>query len=164
MAAIYGHRWTSGFGEDPQGVTGDTWAAGLSGLTGRDLARGLEACVAASDPWPPTLPEFRGMCLSIPAFASVRVQLQLGNPSPFAHLTWGFVDSYRYRNATSELADKMLRDAYEFAREYVMRGGDIPAPPEKAIESKPLASKPASAKVARAALKDIKKTLSHPEE
>jgi hypothetical protein len=32
-------------------------------MTADDLARGLHACLDRADPWPPTLPEFRALCL-----------------------------------------------------------------------------------------------------
>ena len=38
----------------------DTWAAGLAGISGQELAAGLRA--AAASKWPPTLPEFAAMC------------------------------------------------------------------------------------------------------
>ena len=38
----------------------DTWAAGLAGISGQELAAGLRA--AAAHRWVPTLPEFAAMC------------------------------------------------------------------------------------------------------
>lgn len=38
----------------------DTWAAGLAGISGQELATGLRA--AAAHRWVPTLPEFAAMC------------------------------------------------------------------------------------------------------
>lgn len=38
----------------------DTWAAGLAGISGQELATGLRA--AAAHRWVPTLPEFSAMC------------------------------------------------------------------------------------------------------
>lgn len=125
MAAIYGHRWTSAYGDNPNGLAGDTWAAGLNGLSPRHLACGLEACVVNSDPWPPALPEFRATCLGIPALASVRLDSDKVM-SPFTRLVWRYLDGHRYRLASAEQADRQLREAYELAREYVMRGGMVP--------------------------------------
>src|SRR5690554_5480115 len=59
MAMIYGHKWTSAYGDKDDG----TWSSGLSGITGRQIAAGLRACVDSGEPWPPTLPEFRALCL-----------------------------------------------------------------------------------------------------
>ena len=58
LTGLYGHQWTSGHGNADDG----TWAAGLSGLTGDDFARGLRACVASESEWPPSLPMFRAWC------------------------------------------------------------------------------------------------------
>lgn len=157
MAAIYGHRWTSAYGDDPSGMAGDTWAAGLSGLNGRQLARGLEACVASSEPWPPTLPEFRAQCFGIPAFAAVR--LDAGKVDPFTRLVWTYLDGYRYRQASADQSDRMLREAYELAREHVMRGGELPGDSAGAIEQEARKSVPASPEVAAARMAEIREQL-----
>lgn len=68
MNHLYGHKWSSAYGElasDANGElteTASTWARGLNGLAGQELAHGLEGCVSRSDPWPPSLPEFRALC------------------------------------------------------------------------------------------------------
>jgi len=61
MAKIYGHKWTSSYGKVDDG----TWAKGLAGVTLQQLADGLEACVINNFDWPPSLPEFRGLCLGV---------------------------------------------------------------------------------------------------
>lgn len=64
---MYGHKFTSAFGESAV-VDGEltdvasTWASGLRGVTGEQIAKGLHACCQRDDPWPPTLPEFRNAC------------------------------------------------------------------------------------------------------
>ena len=40
-----------------------TWGKALSGIAGEQIATGLRSCVASGEAWPPTLPEFRAMCL-----------------------------------------------------------------------------------------------------
>lgn len=65
MAEMYGHRWTSSYGvEDTNG----TWRKGLAGLTPQQIGAGLVACLQrvprdGAEDWPPTLAEFRAMCL-----------------------------------------------------------------------------------------------------
>lgn len=154
MAAIYGHRWVSSYGADPAGVGGDTWAAGLAGLTGPQLADGLRAAVASSDPWPPTLPEFRAMCLGIPSLVSVRAEVNgKGDRTPFAMLVWQRLDSYQYRQVSAKDAERMLAGAYEDAREFVMRGGALPevvgAVAHEEKEVTPLTPEETKAKLAR---------------
>lgn len=58
MTMIYGHKWTSSYGETDDG----TWRSGLAGITPEGVAHGLRKCVAKGLGWPPTLPEFREMC------------------------------------------------------------------------------------------------------
>jgi hypothetical protein len=60
MGRIYGHKWVSSYGEKDDG----TWKRGLMDLTPMQLAHGLGKCVTRTDSvWPPSLPEFRAMCL-----------------------------------------------------------------------------------------------------
>lgn len=57
MCRIYGHKWTSAYGETDDG----TWLKGMSDITPEQVAHGLTECLKRQDPWPPTLPEFRAM-------------------------------------------------------------------------------------------------------
>lgn len=59
MAKIYGHKWVSNYGETDDG----SWLSGLHDVTPEQVSVGLEQCRINNDPWPPSLPEFRAMCL-----------------------------------------------------------------------------------------------------
>lgn len=61
MGSMYGHRWTSSFGDsvDPDRV----WAATLAGLDETQIRYGMRQCVNLALDWPPTAPEFRKLCL-----------------------------------------------------------------------------------------------------
>lgn len=98
------------------------------------MGEGLKACLASSDPWPPTLPEFRGRCLGIPSLQEVRLGLHGKNRTPFCILVWQQIDGYLFKQSSADKAERMLKDAYEFAREMVMRGHPLPEMPEAAIE------------------------------
>lgn len=63
MAEIYGHRWTSNFGDSHNARV--TWQKGLADRTPGQIAEGLRACLDRPDSWPPTLPEFRALCLPV---------------------------------------------------------------------------------------------------
>ncbi|WP_372380279.1 hypothetical protein [Xanthomonas sp. NCPPB 1062] len=153
MAEIYGTRWTSGFGADPSTGAGSTWAKGLAGVTAQQLGAGLTACIAAADPWPPTLPEFRARCLGVPSLAQVSNELRGGGErSGFTVLVGLKLDGYRYRGASASDADRMVREAYELAREHVMRGGEVPEPATTALPPPAKAPEVADRESARAAL------------
>lgn len=159
MGAIYGHRWSSAYGEDAtaQGEAGEVWAKGLAGLTARQIGDGISAAMASADPWPPTLPEFRAMCLGIPSFATVAHQITRPAPeqSRFVRLVWQRIDGWRFGQAASQEAERMLRGAYEIAREHVMRGGALPEPSVAIEPPAPRKVKPASPEVAKAAMDKI---------
>ena len=69
MIHLYGHKFSAVFGERatrPDGLLTDvaqTWAGGLRGITGAQLAAGLRTCIGSGNEWPPSLPAFRAMCL-----------------------------------------------------------------------------------------------------
>ena len=160
MAEIYGHRWVSAFGAASDGETASTWAKGLAGITASQLGDGLKASIASADPWPPTLPEFRARCLGIPTLAQVKLELRgFGQHSAFTRLVWQGIDGYRYRQSPSEQADRMMRDAYELAREHVMRGGALPEPSSGDIAQEKQKPKPATPEVAAAHIAGINAAL-----
>lgn len=156
MGATYPHKWASAQGDDPRGVAGKVWASELAGMTRGQIDRGLSACRNASDPWPPSLPAFKAMCLGIPPLAAVR--LDTGKADPFTRLVWQNLDGYRYKQAPSDQADRLLREAYELAREHVMRGGALPevAGEIGREERKPV---PASPERAAAAIAEVTSLL-----
>ena len=129
MAEIYGSRWTSAYGDNPNEGAALTWAKGLGGMRPQQLADGLRNCIASADPWPPTLPAFRAMCLNIPTLALVRSEIHdEAGRSAFTRLVWQKIDSHAFKQASNDKADRMIRDAYDLAREFVMRGGKLPEP------------------------------------
>lgn len=154
MAEIYGYRWTSAYGEDPSGGAAATWAKGLAGLTGEQLAAGLGSSIASADPWPPTLPEFRLRCLGVPSFAAVRNDT--GRRDGFTRLVWQYLDGHRYRTSSADKSDRLLREAYDQAREYVMRGGKLPEEPVAVLGQAAVATPvPASPEALRRAEREI---------
>lgn len=58
MSSMFGHKWVSSFGEQPDPIQ----ARALSGLTWGQMARGLALLNERGDEWPPSLPEFGKLC------------------------------------------------------------------------------------------------------
>lgn len=58
MAEIFGHKWTSQYGDTPL----DTWSNRLGSMTAEEIAYGVNACASSSLQWPPSLPDFCGLC------------------------------------------------------------------------------------------------------
>lgn len=136
MTECYGHRWTSAYGEDAGAGAGLTWSKGLASLRNDQLATGITTAIASADPWPPTLPAFRSMCLGIPSLAAVKHELRRSNGarSPFLRLVWDRIDGYLFARADADKADRMLAEAYQLAAEYAMLGGPMPSPMTGVIE------------------------------
>ena len=55
---MYGHQWASQQGDSPN----DTWVRGMQDIGPTELTRGLTALLDRGEAWPPSLPEFRGLC------------------------------------------------------------------------------------------------------
>lgn len=58
MAEIFGHKWTSQYGDTPL----DTWANRLGAMSAEEIAFGVNACAGSSLQWPPSLPDFCRLC------------------------------------------------------------------------------------------------------
>ena len=126
MTERYGVRWTSQHGADPATASGQAWGEGLIGLTkGQILRVGVGAC---RGDWPPSLLEFRALCLGLPPLPAIRRELadRTAERTPFGLLVARYLDSWAYRHASEDRADRMLREAYAEARDYVMAGGELP--------------------------------------
>ncbi|WP_212669119.1 hypothetical protein [Xanthomonas retroflexus] len=157
MAEIYGFRWSSAYGENPNVGAAVTWAKGLAGLSGRQLADGLAACIASAEPWPPTLPQFRMMCLGIPPFDAVRADT--GKQDGFTRLVWQYLDGHRYRMASADKADRLLLAAYNRAKEAAMRGTELPPAPEAQITHEQAKAMPATRDQVARHMDDIAREL-----
>lgn len=59
MTEIYGHKWSSSYGETD---THHTWARALIDISPEEMKRGFYTCLRNGQPWPPSAPEFRAMC------------------------------------------------------------------------------------------------------
>ena len=59
LTAFFGEKWTRSHGTHDD----STWATVLTGVTGQQIANGLQECVKQGLKWPPSAPEFRAMCL-----------------------------------------------------------------------------------------------------
>jgi hypothetical protein len=170
MLAMYGHTWASQNGSKSTGITADTWAGVLNGLSAEQLAAGLHACAAEGREFPPSAPRFRAMCLGVPSFA--RVQLELDNlkrhrvdkVSRFSAAVYSQLDGYAYAHASARDAERMLQRAYDYIHEEVMNGVGLPPEPAGAIEKTERAFRPASEEVRQRSIEEIRQLLHFSEE
>jgi hypothetical protein len=61
FAVMYGSKWTAMWADVPIADVMDAWREDLNGVTGEQVKRALEHCKSHC-PFPPTLPEFLGVC------------------------------------------------------------------------------------------------------
>jgi hypothetical protein len=134
MVAIYGHKWSSHLGDAIDGLelseAAKTWQSGLSGITVEQLGEGFKAVIASGKEWPPSLVEFRQLCLSgllveIPTLDEIVSHLVLANgrkgtlaaryrhPLALAVSRCPGVDLFALRTAKLVDAKRMIKPAYE---------------------------------------------------
>lgn len=162
MSEIYGHRWVSSYGDDAGASPGRTWASGLAGLDAPQIARGLSGCMASAEAWPPSLPEFRRLCLAIPTDAEVMLDLRRSHAerAPFTRLVWNKLNAFEFARASQRDAERKVRAAYQLAVAHVMAGGEIPPnPPVQLTADLQRPPKPADPEVAKAHIAEIAERL-----
>lgn len=157
MLATYGHRWESAYGRHPEGVTAATWEAGLADIAAADIATAARNCLTFGDGWPPTLPEFRALCLGIPSFADVKYDLRRAHETrmPFTRMVYGFLDHWHYSRADIDKAERMLRDAYELARLDRLGGASLPETHQQLERAEQEPRAPRDPEVAKRAIAEI---------
>lgn len=168
MASRYGHAWVSQYGTTPGGFAGAEWRDTLAGLSAEQFREGFRADRLRGAEWPPSSTAFRAMCLAVPSLAAVRAEVDVRaaarhNPlggsapavrmSPFAMEVWSRLNTYAYTHG--DKPDRVLREAFDLAREHVMAGGDLPEPVAELPPPEPPKRTPVSPEVAKAAFADI---------
>jgi hypothetical protein len=133
MISIYGHKWTShiGIGVDESGLLSDsaiTWQKGLAGITTDQIKHGFDVLIFRNHEWPPSLPEFRKICLSaerdnIPSIEQVATMLACvpnrgGSlvsryQHPLVLAISAQIDMFALRTAKTVDAVKMVKPIYE---------------------------------------------------
>jgi hypothetical protein len=135
MLAIYGHKWSSHLGSavDGKGLLSEsakTWQAGLRGVSTDGLKAAFDALVLKHHDWPPSLPEFRALCLSrldagVPSLDDVVATLVMvssrrgslvsryRHPLVLAVAQHELVDMFAIRTAKTVDARRMVKPIYE---------------------------------------------------
>lgn len=135
MAEMYGHRWTSNFGvsADP----GHSWATVLKGLTGEQLANGLNELVERADEfdWPPPANVFRSMCLQVPGLPSEAQAWDEARAGTYSHpaVRIAAEATSTFDLHTAKNNDKALRQRFERNYAIVMRRAQTGQPLEGRI-------------------------------
>lgn len=161
MSRIYGHRWTANFGAADDG----TWAKGLRGLSGQQIALGLSRCVSGADPWPPTLPEFRALCtpsaedLGLPGLdAAYREAANADRDHAWSHpavyVATQAVGLFELRTLTQDKSRPLFERAYEIACRRVIAGETLTAPIPVGLQKLPTPAKPETVSGALAAMRE----------
>lgn len=134
----WGHRWTSALGELPVNDDGTItasaalWSRHLAGISEHDVLDALDHFAGRSD-WPPALAEIRKRAFGIPSLEEVKADIGR-RATGFARLVWNNLDAWAFTRADQRDAERMLRNAYDFAVERRMAGEPLPLPPAGELE------------------------------
>ncbi len=133
MTEVFGYRWASAYGTSDQS---GTWAKGLAGLTGDDLARGVRKVIELGMDWPPSMPEFRKLCLpseadlGLPEFeqayrAAARLDWTL---HPAVYAAAKIVGTYKLRYDAESSTRPKFEKAWDSVVERIRRGEVLEQP------------------------------------
>lgn len=111
MSQIYGHKWTSNYGDKD----GDnTWLSGLQDIPETMILAGLSKCLSRQDPWPPSLPEFRQMCLNMPSLEQVVQEVITGkSKSSLGFMIAKKIPSFDRQTKTEAQLRRMIISLYD---------------------------------------------------
>lgn len=82
---MYGNRVATMWGDVPVAEVKGVWSNALSGYDGADLKAAIDTCLSAHPDYPPTLPQFRGLCTDarrIRAASATKLAAPAGTPCP----------------------------------------------------------------------------------
>lgn len=121
MAAIYPYKWSGQFAnEESVLIAKEEWHEGLEDLTVEQIKKGLSHCRKNGDQFPPSIPQFRQMCL--PTLEEMNVieeeeaYYQLSNhdySNPLVHEISKKIDLYSWNQMTVEDARKKFARVYD---------------------------------------------------
>ena len=102
---MYGTRFAQQWhGIDPTEVK-EAWGEGLAGVTAGEIATALRSCLKRE--WPPTLPEFRSLCLPPPDYHRMFLDACSGRyPQPLTYWAAQQFGHFELRNSTWRSAEK----------------------------------------------------------
>ena len=95
MVEIYGHKFTSAFGDEPN----ESWVRCLGEISPPQIANGLNRLQHREDDWPPTALEFRRLCLNqrtmVEAQQARQSEGRVALPPPHVNPGKAFFDALR---------------------------------------------------------------------
>ena len=130
MAAVYGRTWSGQYAGETAKVAIAAWGDGLYDLTDEHLEAGKRATLKRHGDWPPSLPEYRRLCLGLGSDAdAVEAAMNRARDHPIGRYIAGGITSWDWSNLSTKDLEKRCRGGLEDARRRAE---------EDAIENPPL--------------------------
>ena len=117
MTEIYGNQWIKAHGDYDEN---NTWLKGLTGVTPSQVANGLSKCLTLI--WPPSLPEFRLLCLNLPD-KSLAISEAINNHNsndPFIIKMRTLIGGWNLTHCNYRELNRLAETAYKQASEQVI--------------------------------------------
>ena len=97
FSAIWGNKWNSQFTDAAiVPIIESEWANGLAGISTESIRRGINASRDSLE-WPPSIAEFKRICLGIPDKQSVIAMVVKGGGDALSDKIVGMIGSYEVR-------------------------------------------------------------------
>ena len=117
MAAVYGRTWTGQYAGETAKVASAAWGDGLFDLTDEHLEAGKRATLKRYGDWPPSLPEFRRLCLELGGDAdALLAAMNQDRDHPIGRYIVAGISSWDWNHMTTEALEKRCRAGLEEAR------------------------------------------------
>jgi hypothetical protein len=115
MRESFGQSWVREYG-DANGDAFQTWLIALAPFSEKQIGRGVKSAQEWTQAFPPTLPQFKQMCLTVrpgekPNFTEQRIEREKEAPNMIEHLA-----SHAHSDIAKQELDKMRR---------IMAGEDV---------------------------------------
>ena len=101
MGEMYGSKWTSQY---PEIDVNKVWINALNPFNAQVIKQALETCLVSYPDWPPTLPQFRFLCLGFPTKTEAARLIHKPN------LDNAFIRAMRYRIGDWNLSNMTLKE------------------------------------------------------
>lgn len=126
MEHLYGHRWTTNYGKAVNGkgeltLAAKQWAHDLADFPPHAILRAMKRLESEYREWPPTVPQFKALCLDLPTLAQV-----LDRKNDYGPACAEIRKSLDWFNLDQMPTKEMLRQAqwqYERAANLIDRSG-----------------------------------------
>ena len=115
FGAIWLQKWTSAFPTSAAlTIAKAEWSEGLSGISDKSILRGITT-VRQTLEWPPSIAEFRRLCLGLPDKQTVRFRVLQGGGDPLTNMIREMIGDWELRSKPIDWISNQAEKFYPIA-------------------------------------------------